>query len=70
MPNKLVEKDRLYLLQCIRFEKRVVYLYHFYNFQNVVGIDLGEELRKGRRPMDLPALFPKTFVAEKFQNDK
>ena len=51
-------------------KKRVVYLYHFHNFQNVVMIDLAEELKKGRRRMDLPALFPRTFVAEKFQNDK
>ncbi len=51
-------------------KKRVVYLYHFHNFQNVVVIDLAEELKKGKRRMDLPALFPETYVAEKFQNSK
>ncbi|MGD2093661.1 MAG: linear amide C-N hydrolase [Phycisphaerales bacterium] len=49
-------------------KKRVVYLYHFHNFQNVVVIDLAEELKKGKRRTDLPALFPRTYVAEKFQN--
>jgi penicillin V acylase-like amidase (Ntn superfamily) len=49
-------------------KKRIVYLYHFHNFQNVVKIDLTEELKKGARRMDLTALFPRMFIAEVFKN--
>jgi hypothetical protein len=51
-------------------KKRIVYLYYFHNFQNVVKIDLAEELKKGARRMDLPALFPRMFIAEVFRNRK
>jgi len=51
-------------------KKRIVYLYHFHNFQNVVKIDLAEELKKGARRMDLPALFPRMYTAEVFMNRK
>ncbi len=47
---------------------QIVYLYHFHNFQNEVVIDLKAELAKGARKIDLPDLFPKTFVAENFKN--
>ena len=43
---------------------RVMYLYHFHNFENVVRIDLAEELRKGARKLEIPALFPRTYAAE------
>ena len=49
-------------------KRRIVYLYHFHNFQNEVVIDLKAELAKGARTIDLPELFPKTFVAENFKN--
>ncbi len=49
-------------------KRRIVYLYHFHNFQNEVVIDLKAELAKGARTIDLPDLFPKTFVAENFKN--
>ena len=49
-------------------KRRIVYLYHFHNFQNEVVIDLKAELAKGARRFDLPDLFPKTFVAENFKN--
>lgn len=49
-------------------KRRIVYLYHFHNFQNEVVIDLKAELAKGARSIDLPDLFPKTFVAENFKN--
>lgn len=49
-------------------KRRVVYLYHFHNFQNEVRIDLAQELKKGNRWLDLPALFPKTYIAESFMN--
>jgi hypothetical protein len=51
-------------------KRRIVYLYHFHNFLNEVKIDLVEELQKGKRRLDLPALFPKSFIAESFMNDK
>ena len=47
---------------------KIVYLYHFHNFQNEVVIDLKAELAKGAHRLDLPDLFPKTFVAENFKN--
>ena len=43
---------------------RIMYLYHFHNFENVVRIDLSEELRKGAHRVDIPALFPRTYAAE------
>jgi len=43
---------------------RVMYLYHFHNFENVVRIDLAEELRKGPHKLEIPALFPPTHAAE------
>ena len=51
-------------------KRRVVYLYHFHNFLNVVKIDLAKELKKGNRRLDLPDLFPRSFIAEKFMNEK
>ncbi|RPJ59804.1 MAG: hypothetical protein EHM23_12760 [Acidobacteria bacterium] len=50
--------------------RRVMYLYHFHNFENVVEIDLGQELKKGRHSIDLPSMFPKTFAAEAFQRNR
>ena len=51
-------------------KRKIVYLYHFHNFLNEVKIDLVEELKKGSRRLDLPDLFPRTFAAEGFMNDK
>ena len=45
---------------------RVMYLYHFHNFENVVRIDLAEELRKGPHKLEIPALFPPTHAAEAY----
>jgi len=50
--------------------RRVMYLYHFHNFENVVEIDLGQDLKKGRHSIDLPSMFPKTFAAEAFQRNR
>ena len=47
-------------------KRRVMYLYHFHNFENVVTIDLAAELKKEKRTSDLPSLFPRTFAAEFF----
>lgn len=35
-----------------------IYLYHFHNYENVVVLDLAEELKKGKRIVDIPSLFP------------
>lgn len=43
---------------------RVMYLYHFHSFENVVRIDLAEELRKGPHKLEIPSLFPRTHAAE------
>jgi len=51
-------------------KNRIVYLYHFHNFQNIVRIDLAEELKKGARRMDLPDLFPRMYIAETYMNRK
>jgi penicillin V acylase-like amidase (Ntn superfamily) len=51
-------------------KQRVVYLYHFHNFENVVVLDLAEELKKGKRELDLPSLFPVTVAAESFARNK
>ncbi len=51
-------------------KRRVMYLYHFHNFENVVTIDLAEELKKGKRALDLPSLFPRTFAAEAFTRNR
>jgi len=48
-------------------ENKVVYLYHFHNFENVVKIDLAAELAKGAHTCDLPALFPNTFASKHFE---
>lgn len=47
-------------------KNRVVYVYHFHNYENVVRIDLAEELKKGRHKCSLPSLFPKTYAATVF----
>lgn len=43
---------------------RVMYLYHFHNFENVVRLTLAEELRKGPRRLEIPSLFPRSYAAE------
>jgi penicillin V acylase-like amidase (Ntn superfamily) len=50
-------------------KRRIMYLYHFHNFENVVVIDLRKELEKGRRTLELPSLFPRTVAAEVFQRN-
>jgi hypothetical protein len=39
-------------------KKRIVYLYHFHDFDNVIEIDLLEELKKGKKSYDIESLFP------------
>jgi hypothetical protein len=45
---------------------RLVYLYHFHDYEQVVVIDLEEELAKGAHTYDLPALFPPNPRAEQY----
>jgi uncharacterized protein (TIGR03435 family) len=41
-------------------------LYYFHDFDHVLRIDLTEELKKGARVLDIPALFPRNSDAEAF----
>jgi uncharacterized protein (TIGR03435 family) len=41
-------------------------LYYFHDFSRSVRFDLAEELEKGRRVLDIPALFPVNPEAERF----
>ena len=45
-------------------KQRVVYLYHFHDYDNVVVLNLEEELAKGEHSYDLPSLFPRNEAAE------
>lgn len=44
----------------------VIYIYHFHDFENPVIINLAEELKKGKRIIDLPQLFPGNLSAERY----
>jgi hypothetical protein len=48
-------------------KRGVIYVYHYHNFTNVFEIGLAEELKKGRHTYDLPSLFPRTLMAERFE---
>jgi uncharacterized protein (TIGR03435 family) len=45
---------------------RTMHLYHFHDFDHVVTFRLADELKKGSRVLDIPALFPKNTAAETF----
>lgn len=47
-------------------KNKLVYLYHFHNFENVVVIDMQQEFKKGEHSRELPKLFPTTFAAERY----
>lgn len=47
-------------------KRRVMLLYHFHNYENVVEIDLARELRKGAHSVSIPSLFPRTYAAERW----
>jgi hypothetical protein len=49
-------------------KNRRIYLYHNHNFLNEVVLDLDQELKKGKRKMDLSALFPTTFAYEEHKS--
>ena len=47
----------------------IVYIYNFHHFEDMVQIDLKEELKKGRRMLELNSLFPiQTHVHQRFLN--
>ncbi len=48
-------------------QRRVMYLYDFHNFENVVRFDLAVELKKGPRILEIPTLFPETLAARTFR---
>jgi hypothetical protein len=48
-------------------KKGLVYIYHFHDFENVVVIDLGAELRKGAHGVELSSLFPETHAFTDFR---
>ncbi len=41
-------------------KRRVMYLYNFHDYENVVRIDLRAELKKGERAVSIRSLFPET----------
>jgi tetratricopeptide (TPR) repeat protein len=43
-----------------------VYLYHFYDYSTVVTFDLGKELKKGQRALNIPELFPNNEVGKRY----
>ena len=45
---------------------RTMHLYYFHDFEHAVTFDLAEELKKGARVLDIPALFPRNAAAEDF----
>lgn len=46
--------------------KKLIYLYYFHNFEEVVVIDLEKELKKGKHIIDIPPLFTGSFAADRF----
>jgi hypothetical protein len=47
---------------------KVVYLYHFHDYENVQVLDLKKELARGERCIDLPSLFVKSYTAQTYEN--
>jgi peptide/nickel transport system permease protein len=45
-------------------KNKLVYLYYYHNYDDVVVLDLEEELAQGYHAYDLPSLFPPNQVAE------
>ncbi len=46
--------------------RKLVYLYHFHDFEHVVEIDLAADLESGSRSIYLPDLFPKKHSFEEY----
>ena len=45
---------------------RTMHLYYFHDFTRVVTFGLADELKKGKRVVDIPSLFPRNEAAEKY----
>ena len=45
---------------------RTMHLYYFQDFERMVTFNLADELKKGERVLDIPALFPKNAAADAF----
>jgi len=48
------------------FEKSLLYVYHFHNYENVVVFDVTKELAKGKHTYSLTDVFPRSVAAEDF----
>jgi hypothetical protein len=51
-------------------KNKVVYLYYFHDYEDVVVLDLAEELAQGYHAHDLPSLFPPNQAAEDWARPK
>lgn len=51
-------------------KKRLVYLYHFHNFEELVCLNLAEELAKGAHEVDLPSLFSEHDAFTAFKDSR
>jgi uncharacterized protein (TIGR03435 family) len=47
-------------------KSRTMHLYYFHDFERAVTFNLADELKKGERVLDIPALFPRNTAAETF----
>ena len=47
-------------------KSRTMRLYYFHDFERAVTFQLDQELKKGARELDIPALFPHNAAAEKY----
>ncbi len=50
-------------------KRKLICLYHFHNFDNVVVLDLEKELERGERVVDMPTLFPSDPAFVRFQQN-
>jgi tetratricopeptide (TPR) repeat protein len=46
-----------------------IYLYYFYNYENVIIFDLQEELKKGDKVLNMPELFPQNATGQKYYTE-
>lgn len=47
----------------------VIYLYYFHNYEQSVRLDLREELKKGKRVVEMKSLFPESHAANFYQKE-
>ena len=48
-------------------KNKIIYLYYFHDYDNVVQIDLNAELQKGKRTIDMYELFPGNIRGENYR---